>query len=213
LVVLPSLSFALLLISGSIHLQSVSDFALPLVGVLFLAGGIGAGLISGSGRKVWRALGEGVLGMLPAVPLILMAVSVKHIVVQGGILDTILFQADAPLASASPFSASMLIYVLALTIEFFISSGSAKAFLMMPILLPLADLAGVTRQITVLAYQFGDGFSNLVYPTNAVLLICLGLTRVSYLKWLKWSLPLWGAIVGISVVFLAVAVAIGYGPF
>jgi uncharacterized ion transporter superfamily protein YfcC len=200
------------LISGS-FISAVSDFALPLVGVLFLAGGISAGLIAGAGRKVWKALGDGVLGILPGVPLILMAVSVKHIVMQGGILDTILFQADAPLATASPFGASVVIYGLALVIEFFISSGSAKAFLMMPILLPLGDLVGVTRQITVLAYQFGDGFSNLVYPTNAVLLICLGLTRVSYLKWLKWSLPLWGVIVGISLVFLAIAVAIGYGPF
>jgi len=151
--------------------------------------------------------------MLPAIPLILMAVSVKHIVTQGGILDTILFQADAPLASASPFSAAVLIYVLALVIEFFISSGSAKAFLMMPILLPLADLVGVTRQITVLAYQFGDGFSNLIYPTNAVLLICLGLTRVSYLKWLRWTLPLWGVIVAVTLIFLGIAVTIGLGPY
>jgi uncharacterized ion transporter superfamily protein YfcC len=202
----------ILLISGP-FIPAISDFALPLVGVLFLAAGIGAGLLSGAGRKVWRALGEGVIGMLPAVPLILMAVSVKHIVTQGGILDTILFQADAPLASATPFGASVLIYGLALVIEFFISSGSAKAFLMMPILLPLADLVNVTRQITVLAYQFGDGFSNLVYPTNAVLLISLGLTRVSYLKWLKWSLPLLGVIVAVTLVFLAIAVAIGFGPF
>jgi uncharacterized ion transporter superfamily protein YfcC len=202
----------IVLISGP-FIPAISDFVLPLVGVLFLAAGIGSGLISGAGRTVWRALGEGVTGILPAVPLILMAVSVKHIVTQGGILDTILFQVGAPLASASPFSASVLIYGLALVIEFFISSGSAKAFLMMPILLPLADLVNVTRQITVLAYQFGDGFSNLVYPTNAVLLICLGLTRVSYLKWLKWSLPLWGVIVAVTLVFLAIAVAIGFGPF
>jgi uncharacterized ion transporter superfamily protein YfcC len=198
---------------SSPFVPAIADLALPLVGVLFLVGGTGAGLIAGAGRKVWQALGEGVLGILPGVPLILMAVSVKHIVTQGGILDTILHQADAPLAGASPFGASVLIYVLALVIEFFISSGSAKAFLMMPILLPLADLVGVTRQITVLAYQFGDGFSNLVYPTNAVLLICLGLTRVSYLKWLKWSLPLWGVIVAVSLVFLAIAVGIGLGPF
>jgi uncharacterized ion transporter superfamily protein YfcC len=200
------------LISGP-FIPAVADFALPLVGVLFLAGGISAGLIAGAGRKVWTALREGVLGILPGVPLILMAMSVKHIVTQGGILDTILYQVDAPLASASPFGASILIYVLALIIEFFISSGSAKAFLMMPILLPLGDLVGVTRQITVLAYQFGDGFSNLMYPTNAVLLICLGLTRVSYLKWLKWSLPLWSVVVVFTVIFLATAVAIGFGPF
>jgi uncharacterized ion transporter superfamily protein YfcC len=200
------------LISGP-FIPAVADIALPLVGVLFLAGGISAGLVAGAGRKVWTALSEGILGILPGVPLILMAMSVKHIVTQGGILDTILYQVNAPLSTASPFGASILIYVLALIIEFFIASGSAKAFLMMPILLPLGELVGVTRQITVLAYQFGDGFSNLVYPTNAVLLICLGLTRVSYLKWLKWSLPLWGAVIACTVLFLFIAVAIGFGPF
>ncbi|MEN4101043.1 MAG: AbgT family transporter, partial [Anaerolineaceae bacterium] len=170
------------LVSGP-FIPAISEFALPLVGILFLAGGIAAGLIAGSGRTVWPALLQGVKGMLPAIPLILMAMSVKHIVTQGGILDTILHQADAPLAAASPFGAAILIYVLALIIEFFISSGSAKAFLMMPILIPLADLVGVSRQVTVLAYQFGDGFTNLIYPTSAILLICLGLARVSYLKW------------------------------
>jgi uncharacterized ion transporter superfamily protein YfcC len=200
------------LLSGP-FIPAISDYALPIVGILFLLAGIGAGLIAGAGKKVWGALWDGVLGILPGVPLILMAVSVKHIVVQGGILDTILHWADAPLSSASPFSATLLIYVLALVMEFFISSGSAKAFLMMPILLPLADFVGVTRQITVLAYQFGDGFSNLMYPTNAVLLICLGLTRVSYIKWFKWSLPLWGVIIAVTIVFLAIAVAVGFGPF
>jgi uncharacterized ion transporter superfamily protein YfcC len=106
-----------------------------------------------------------------------------------------------------------LIYTLALLIEFFVASGSAKAFLMMPILLPLADLVGVTRQITVTAYCFGDGFSNMIYPTNPVLLIALGLTVVSYPRWLRWTLPLWGLVLLITLAFLAIGVAIGYGPF
>ncbi len=198
---------------GAPFVPAISDFALPIVGILFLVAGVGAGLLSGAGKKVWAALWEGVGGILPGIPLILMAVSVKHIVVQGGILDTILYWAAEPLASASPFSASLLIYFLALVIEIFISSGSAKAFLMMPILLPLADLIGVTRQITVLAYCFGDGFSNLMYPTNAVLLICLGLTTVSYSKWLKWSLPLWIVIILATMAFLGIAVLINFGPF
>jgi uncharacterized ion transporter superfamily protein YfcC len=150
------------------------------------------GWIAGAGKKVWGALGQGVVGILPAIPLILMAVSVKQIVVQGGVLDTILHWAAAPLSAASPFATALLVYGLALLIEVFVASGSAKAFLMMPILLPLADLLGVTRQVTVLAYCFGDGFSNLMYPTNPVLLICLGLATVSYTRWLKWSLPLVG---------------------
>jgi uncharacterized ion transporter superfamily protein YfcC len=111
-----------------------------------------------------------------------MAVSVKHIVVSGEVLDTILHSIARAFLNTSQFLAIIIIYVLALFIEFFIGSGSAKAFLMMPILLPLADLVGITRQITVTAYCFGDGFSNLVYPTNPVLLIALGLTVVSYPK-------------------------------
>ena len=193
---------------------ALGSLSLPLVGVLFFAGGIGAGLLSGAGRKtVGRALRDGLLGILPGLPLILMAVSVKHIVVQGAILDTMLHAASGPLQGMSPFAAALVLYGLALGIEVFIAAGSAKALLMMPILLPLADLAGVTRQTTVLAYCFGDGLSNLIYPTNAVLLICLGLTTVSYPKWLLWSLHLWVPVVLVSLGFTALAVAIGYGPF
>jgi len=105
------------------------------------------------------------------------------------------------------------VYVLALVIEYFVASGSAKAFLLMPILLPIADLVGVTRQVAVTAYCFGDGFSNMAYPTNPVLLISLGLTVVSYPKWLRWSLKLWVWVLLITVAFLGLAVAIGYGPF
>jgi uncharacterized ion transporter superfamily protein YfcC len=198
---------------GAPFISAISDYALPIVGVLFLIAGLGAGLLAGAGKKVWSALGQGVLGILPAVPLILMAVSVKQIVTQGGILDTILHWAATPLSSASPFVTALLVYGLALLIEFFVASGSAKAFLVMPILLPLAGLIGLSSQTTVLAYCFGDGFSNLMYPTNPVLLICLGLTTVRYSKWLAWSWRLWLAVIAVSVAFLGVAVAIGYGPF
>ena len=198
---------------GAPFVPALSDLALPLVGVLFLIAGLGAGLMVGAGKKVWSALGQGVLGILPAIPLILMAVSVKQIVTQGAILDTILHWAAAPLSSASPFATALLVYGLALLIELFVASGSAKAFLVMPILLPLAGLIGLTSQVTVLAYCFGDGFSNLMYPTNPVLLICLGLTTVRYSKWLAWSLPFWLVVIAVSIAFLGLAVAIGYGPF
>jgi uncharacterized ion transporter superfamily protein YfcC len=201
------------LVSGPIF-PAITEFTLPLVGVLFLIGGIGAGKLAGeSWSGVFRAFGQGIGGIAPGILLILMAVSIKHIVVSGGVLDTILYSLSRPFEEASPFAAAGLIYVLALLIEVFIGSGSAKAFLMMPILLPLADLVGVTRQTTVLAYCFGDGFSNLMYPTNPVLLIALGLTVVSYPRWIRWSLGLWGMVVFISLIFLGIAVSIGYGPF
>ena len=124
------------------------------------------------------------------------------------------FQVIEPVvAFVADFVAALLIYVLALGIEFFVGSASAKAFLIMPILLPLADLVGVTRQVAVTAYCFGDGFSNLAYPTNPVLLIVLGLTAVSYGQWIRWTWKLWATVVALSLAFLWLASAIGYGPF
>ncbi len=189
------------------------DIALPLTGLLFVIGGIGAGLASGAGKGAWQAAWQGFAGIAPAIPLLMMAASVKHIIASGGILDTILHYANNALQGASPLAAALLIYGLTLVLELFITSGSAKAFLLIPLLIPLADLVGVNRQIVVSAYTFGDGFSNMAYPTNAALLITLSLTVIPYPKWLRWVLGLWVWILLATVVFLAVAVAINYGPF
>jgi uncharacterized ion transporter superfamily protein YfcC len=193
---------------------AISDYALPIVGILFLIGGLGAGLLSGAGAKtVWKGLLEGWGGLAPSVPLILMAASIRYIIDTGGITDTILHAAAEPLTKLGAFPATLVVYALALGIEFFIASGSAKAFLMMPIILPLADIIHVTRQTAVLAYIFGDGFSNLAYPTNPMLLICLGLTVVSYPKWLRWTAKLWFWVILATIAFLGIAVATNYGPF
>ncbi len=191
----------------------MADIALPLVGLLFLIGGIGAGLMAGEGRNVWKAALDGLTGIAPAVPLILMAASVKHIVASGGILDTILHSAAGALEGAHPLLAVLLVYGIVLGVEFFVPSGSAKAFLLMPILVPLADLIGVTRQVVVTAYCFGDGFSNMAYPTNPVLLISLGLASVGYPRWIRWTAGLWAVVILLTGVFLGIAVAFGYGPF
>jgi len=204
----------IIVLVSSPFVPGLSDLALPLVGLLFLAGGLGAGLLAGMNfREAGKAFWQGIGGIAPGALLILMAASIKHIVSSGGVMDTILFYVSQPLSAASPFFAALLIYFLALIMEFFVASAGAKAVLMMPVLLPLADLVHVTRQTAVTAYCFGDGFSNLAYPTNPVLLIALGLAMVSYGKWLRWTLKLWFWVFLATVFFLWVAVMIGYGPF
>jgi uncharacterized ion transporter superfamily protein YfcC len=84
---------------------------------------------------------------------------------------------------------------------------------MMPLLTPLADLVGITRQTAVLAFDFGDGFSNMVFPTNALLLIALSFSVVGYAKWMRWTWKLQIAILAVTSLFLAFAVKIGFGPF
>jgi uncharacterized ion transporter superfamily protein YfcC len=203
----------ILLIAGPM-VEGLTDVVLPLVGILFFCGGVLAGVLSGTRFvEVMKAAWAGALGILPALPLILMASSIKYIVQQGAILDTILHTAAETLQATTPWVSILMMLLVTLILEIFISSGSAKAFLMMPILIPLADLVGLTRQSTVLAYAFGDGFSNLAYPTNPVLLITLGLTVVSYPTWIRWTSRVWLGVLIIAVASLLIAVSIGYGPF
>ena len=128
--------------------------------------------------------------MFPSVLLILMAGSVQYTMNEAGIMDTILHYAVEWISSMSPYAGILCIFLFTMLINFFVSSGSAEAMLLMPLLGPLADLCGISRQLTVLAFNYGDGFSNLIYFTNPCLLIALSLVGIGYGKWLKWSLKL-----------------------
>ncbi len=188
-----------------------SDYVLPIIALGFLVIGLGAGLSAGikPGAAV-KSFARGAAGVAPAGILILMALSVKQIVVASGVMDTILHGASELLGEASGFGAAGMMYGVTLGMNFFIGSASAKAFLLMPLLAPLADLAGLSRQIAVQAFAFGDGFSNMLYPTNAVLLISLGLAGMSWGNWLRktWKLQL--ATLALTLALLMLAVAIGY---
>ena len=192
----------------------ISDISLPLVGLLFFLAGIGCGKIAGLRFKdVLKAFGSGVAGIAPGIILILLAMSVKFIISEGGIMDTILYSASSLISSSNIYVAGMFIFFLVLALNFFIGSATAKAFLVMPIITPLADLVGITRQTSVLAFCFGDGFSNVIFPTNPVLLIALGLTMVSYGKWFRFTYKLQIILFAVSVMFIAIATGFQYGPF
>lgn len=199
---------------GASLIPGLADISLPLVGLIFVLGGIGAGLLAGLGSaKTLRAFAGGMAAIAPAILLILMAMSVKLIIHQAGVLDTLLYQASLAIAGAKPQTAAVLTYGLVLIMNFFIGSASAKAFLVIPLIAPLADLVGISRQVAVLAFAFGDGFSNILYPTNPVLLIALGLTVVSYPRWFRFVIGLQLAMIILCVLLLLLAVAVGLGPF
>lgn len=209
-----SMSLAVIFILVTSRSPNLSTYAFPLMAVLFLVGGLGAGRLSGmTWKNVGGGFASGFRNMIPGVVLILMSMSVKHIVESGGIMDTILHGGATLIARHPPVGAAFMMYGAVLVMNFFIGSASAKAFLMMPILTPLADLVGLTRQTAVLAFGFGDGFSNMLYPTNALLIIGLSFTTVSYPRWVRWTIPLQVVMAAVTALFLAVAVRIGYGPF
>lgn len=200
-----------LLIVCSAFFTVLQDFIMPLIALIFLLAGIISSLASKMKPKVLlRCFGRGMLSLSPAILLIMMASSIKYTLTEANILDTILYSSTNFIEKLPQGTAIFFIYLLVLVINFFIASGSAKAFLLMPLLTPLADLAGLSRQLTVLAFAFGDGFSNVFYCTNPVLLISLGLAGVSYGKWAKWSGKFQLILLFITAALLYIGSVIGY---
>jgi uncharacterized ion transporter superfamily protein YfcC len=129
---------------------------------------------------------------------------------EGQIIDTILFHAASALQEMPTMMAAEGMYFFQTMMNFFIPSASGQAMVSMPLMVPLADLLGITRQTAVLAFISGDGFSNMVIPTNGVLMAILGIALVPFEKWFKFIFPLFVILTVIASVFLVVAVVINY---
>ena len=206
-----SLVLVIVYIVAGFFVPALSAVSLPVMAVLFLIGGLLAAKASHYGGNIAKDFISGIGGIAPSALLIMMAMSVKLIITNGGIMDTILYYVSETVAEMGTYGASIMIFLLVLTLNFFVSSGSAKAFLLIPIISPLAELVGLSKQVAVQAFCFGDGFTNMLYPTNALLMITLGLTVVSYPKWFKWTIGLQLFMLLVNCGLLCLAVAIGYG--
>lgn len=204
-----------ILLVVSFFVPTLSSILFPLIALLFVGLSFGSVLISRvmNVKDAGKAFLNGMGGVAPAILLILMAMSIKLIMTRSLVMDYLLYEASMRFEGLSAVGGLLLLYLMVLVMNFFISSGSAKAFLVLPLVLPLTDLLGLHRQVAVQAYLFGDGFSNLLYPTNAALMIALGLSVVSYPKWLKWSLPLQLVLIVLSVGWLLVMHLLGAGLF
>lgn len=206
-----ALALVIAYIVAGFFVPALSAVSLPVMALIFLIGGILAANASKYGGNILKDFIAGIGGIAPSGLLILMAMSVKLIITNGGIMDTILYYASEKVSQMGPYAAIVMIFLLVLGLNFFVSSGSAKAFLLIPIIAPLAELVGLNSQIAVQAFCFGDGFTNMLYPTNAVLMITLGLTVVSYPKWFKWTIGLQLLMLLVNIALLLLAVVIGYG--
>ena len=193
------------------------DFILGMGGTLsmggialfFVLGGILAALFTGMrGKALLSGFGQGIKSIAPALPLIVIVISIAYILNTGKIMHTILFHIYNLLQNVSPFGAVLMIFVFIALLEIFIGSGTAKAFLVMPLVIPLAHLLGVSSNTVALTFAMADGFTNLLYPTSGVMIIAIGIIGVSYSKWLKfsWRLFLIEGVVAVGIMALAVAV-------
>ena len=129
---------------------------------------------------------------------------------ESGIMDTIMYRVITVLDGKNKFLAIFLIYLLILFLQVFIGSASAKLLLVMPIVMPVAAAIGLSPSIVILAYCMADGFTDVILPTNPVLLIGLSMANVSYGKWVKWTWKLQAVLLLLTVAVLFFGVAIGY---
>lgn len=205
------LGLGIALVLCSPFIPVLQDLTMIIVAVMFLAAGLTGTVTAGmKGGTLAKAFGKGIVTILPAVVMICMASSVKYILTESKILDTLLYMAVQTLDGMPKWGIILAIYGIVLGMNFFIASGSAKAFLLIPLIVPMAQLFGIAPQLCMVAFAFGDGFSNVFYPTNAALLIALGLADISYGTWFKYSWKFQALNLLLTSGILLFGLAVGY---
>ncbi|MEG1824066.1 MAG: TIGR00366 family protein [Cloacibacillus sp.] len=185
------------------------------IAALWLVSGILAGVVAGyNNEKIcsifvrsWTSdilIGTFCIGFARAVSLVL---------TKGNVLDTIIYALAVPLKQIPISFSAIGMYFTQSIINFFIPSGSGQATVTMPIMAPLADIIGMTRQTAVIAFQMGDGLTNMIIPTFGTLIIYISIAKVDFKTYIKWVYPLYFMLVGVACVTLLIATAIKLGPF
>lgn len=190
-------------------------FYIDELSAVFLAIGILGGIVGGLGpNKICEYFEKGCVNMLFPCLMIGLANAVIVLLNDASIMDPIIHALSGLLDGLSPTLAAIGMFIVQDLFNVLVPSGSGQAAITMPIMAPLADMLGLTRQTAVLAFQFGDAFTNVMAPTGGEILAALAMCGgISFRKWMKYLLPLFVVWWLIAFVFLGVAVQIGYGPF
>ena len=184
------------------YLIEMSALFLALALLLAIVGRIDA-------DRAATAFGIGAAELAMTALLIGFARAIQVVLDEGAVIDTIVHGLAVPLQSLGPSLAAVGMLVVQTLTNFFIPSGSGQAYVTMPIMAPLADVVGVSRQVAVLAFQFGDGFTNILVPTNPVIIGMLAIAGVPYDRWLRFILPFMLKVWAAAALALVVAVWLG----
>jgi uncharacterized ion transporter superfamily protein YfcC len=189
----------------------VQGWYLVELGAIWLALAIAAGLVAGIGLdETAKRFAAGASELAVVALLVGFARSIALLLEDGRVLHTIVHALSLPLQRVVPELSAVGMFVMQSLMNFFIPSGSGQAFATMPIMAPLGDVVGVTRQVAVLAFQFGDGFSNMILPTNIILMAILGVAGIPYARWLRFATPLLLKLTLAAALTLVIAVVTGY---
>ena len=157
------------------------------IATLFLFMGICSGFSIGkSASDIAKLFIEGMGDILSAAVVVGLAAGIVIVLQDGGVIDTILYGLSKSMNNLGTIASTEIMYGIQTLINIVIPSGSAKAAITMPIMAPFSDLIGISRQTTVMAFQFGDGFTNMITPTSGVLIATLGVARIPWEKWVRF---------------------------
>jgi uncharacterized ion transporter superfamily protein YfcC len=170
------------------------------IATIFLAMGIFSGIAANkSPNTITKLFLEGAKDILPAALIVGLARGIVVILEDGNVIDTILFYVSGSMQNFGKTGSVGIMYVIQTFLNVFIPSGSGQAALTIPIMSQISDLIGISRQATVVVFQLGDGFTNMITPTSGVLIGVLGVARIPYEKWFKWVAP-----------FMAILIVLGF---
>ncbi|NZA25372.1 YfcC family protein [Luteimonas sp. SJ-92] len=198
-------------IAAMVYGMSQRGWYLVELGAIWLAVALTAGLVARLGLdETAKRFVAGACELAVVALLVGFARSIALILEDGQVLHSIVHGASIPLSWVGTELAAVGMLAMQTLINFFIPSGSGQAFATMPIMAPLADVVGIERQVAVLAFQFGDGFSNMILPTNIVLMAILGMAGIPYDRWFRFAWPLFLKLLLAAAVALVAAVLLGY---
>jgi uncharacterized ion transporter superfamily protein YfcC len=178
---------------------------------IFIAMGILSGLFGKmSFTNISKSFVEGIRNLVEVAFLLGLSKGIVILATQGKIIDTLLYTLSYPLNHFPKMISVVLILFIQKIASFFITSASSLAALTLPLMNPLGDLLGISRQTTVLTYQFGNGFTNMIYPTSATLMASLGIAKVDWWVWVKWMIRLQIIYLLLCILGITVAVVIHF---
>jgi len=183
--------FILTLLFGTVYYLIVGvlgyEWYIMEIASLFLFMGVASGLsIDKSASDIAKLFLEGMGDILSAAVIVGLAGGIIIVLQDGGIIDTILYGLSKSMKNVGQIASVEIMYGIQTLINIVIPSGSAKAAITMPIMAPFSDLIHISRQATVMAFQFGDGFTNMITPTSGVLIATLGVARIPWEKWVRF---------------------------
>lgn len=181
---------------------------------IFLFMGILSGIVFGlSPNEIGRAFANGAKEMAVPCLIIGFALSINTLLDSANVIESIVYYLSLPLQSLSPVISAGGMVLVQTVINFFVNSGSTQAVITMPIMSPVASILGVNQQVAVLAYQIGDGLSNILWVTSGTLMIGLGIANINYFKWIKFIGKIYLVLLSIGVASVMLAQYLNFGPF